>query len=172
MSPQSLAPTTGYDTMRERVAMPQKLEHLALVLRRLHQAEPDLPPVISMWTDGHVLAIQPWVSGAPITALLAYGRHLDDPVRHAVPLRNPDGSPTEVTNISMTGVIEGLRVAIYGSTYRTVEVTDAEDGAVDEGVFERLAALEQPITDDEIVAMLADWDVAEAAAARVAADTA
>lgn len=153
-------PTTGYKIRAGAttdLTVPTMLNTLAEALRRLIAADPDLPPILSLATNGRNVEIHPWLACGPITALLAWARHLDGTVDYrATELPNAIGTDTPIMTITSTGKLGGMTVTVTASTYRSVPTEDAL-GRVTAETLSAIAAEEQPLTGDDMTSLLDSW---------------
>lgn len=114
----------------------------AALLRVL--ADPDVPEpsVVSMY--GTTLGVSPWLSGAPITALLAWVRYLAEPT-YTISVHKPLSNGSFSGTITARGQLYGVAAEVSASTWRQPHGVDP------------LVHTPQPIT-ETAVRVLAAWE--------------
>lgn len=169
--------TTEYDKIpasdSDAPDLPALLEHLAVALRVAMEADPDLPPLLSVASNGTETALQPWLAGAPITALLAWEKQMAPAVDRRATVVFPGGDGDDdagVTAVTTTGTLHGVPVTATVTTHRNVRTLD-DEGRVALGTLRELAEDEHPITPDEMALMLAAANDPEIAREELAAIT-
>lgn len=106
-------------------------------------------PDLVMASISEQSTLTPWLPGAPLTGLVRWSEHLTDPSWSAI-VHDPinDGGRLMVS-IYVDGRLDGLDVAIVGTTYRELPGLDwnlrGRRQPVDPDAIRELAALETPI---------------------------
>jgi hypothetical protein len=146
---------------RTAIAVPVRdklVTHSRTAAAILERAGIDLPEVISIGVTQDGITITPWEPGAPVHAMRAFEALMTGAIdRKAYPNPVPDSANMSI--LSSTGTIDGVKVTVTAATYRPTPV-DGFLGVTEQTVAD-IAALERPHADprpDEpiLANMLAD----------------
>lgn len=154
--PDYLLEVSENDPRRRNALIVERLRAAATMIENASAADPELPEVISVGVTGAEITLQPWLPGAPVTAMRKFESILDGPLdRKAFPLVL--NGTEQVALLHLGGTTNGHPAVVTVSTYRDTPV----DGFL--GVTEQTVA---EIADTEEVADQALLDEAEARVAR------
>jgi hypothetical protein len=143
-------PTPG----RARTERARLIANLRTAAAMLESAGTTLPEVLSVGVTAEEITVQPWLPGAPVTAMRAFEALMDGIIsRQGYP--NPLADGGRLSILATTGTVQGAQVTVTASTYRDVPV-DARLG-ISEQAMAALEAEEEPhaaVLDDRILGEL------------------
>lgn len=139
----------------EQLATPDRIIAAGQALAELLEAHPELPPILSVATNGHRVEVHPWLACAPLSALLAWEAVLAGAVdlRATRLLADPD---LTVSTVTATGRVGAVAITVSVSTYRPLELEDPL-GRVSRATLVEAAAAEQAIAEAEMAELLDTW---------------
>lgn len=118
--------------------------HCRTATHILERAGTSIPEVVSIGITPDGITITPWLPGAPVSAMRAFEALMTGPIeRKAYPNPIPDSANMSI--LSSTGVIDGVKVTVTAATYRPTPV-DGFLGVTEQTVAD-IAALERPHAD-------------------------
>lgn len=119
----------------------------------------DLPEVMSVGVTEIEVSIQPWLPGAPVTAMRAFEALMDGDIdRKAYPLVLSGAE--QVSMLHSTGTVDGQRVTVTAATHRDIPV-DGFLGVTETtvaGIADAEESVDDPADDKVLGELVAEQD--------------